>query len=310
MEPDVQLPPLAPLRAFEVAARHLSFTRAADELNLTQGAVSQQIKQLEQHLGFRLFARLPRKLELTEEGNQLAHVVRESLTTIGSAIDRLRAYQDKGPLTVSLIASYAANWLMPRLPKFHALHPDIDLRLHTDDRLANLRTDGVDVALRYGWGNYPGMDTRLLLRERIFPVCSPKLMNGPNAIRKVEDLAHAILLHDTDWRHDDTANGWPYFLKQFGVRRNDVTSGPGFNQSSLMVQAAIHGQGVALARSAIAELELDTGRLVRPLDIWLNSPFALYFVCLPERAEEPKIAAFRDWLMAESRIAAKRYGTL
>lgn len=306
----MQLPPLAPMRAFEVAARHLSFTKAADELHLTQGAISQQIKQLEQYLGFALFVRLPRRLELTEEGNQLAHVVRAALTDIGSTIDRLRAFQNKGALTVSLIASYATNWLMPRLPKFHALHPDIDLRLHTDDRLANLRTDGVDVALRYGWGSYRGMDTRLLLRERIFPVCSPKVMNGPNPIRKVEDLAHAILLHDIDWRNDETGNGWPYFLKQFGVERADVTSGPGFNQSSLMVQAAIHGQGVALARSAIAELELDTGRLVRPLDIWLDSKMALYFVCLPERSEEPKIAAFRDWLMAECEIAAKRYGTL
>ncbi|MGF1627120.1 MAG: transcriptional regulator GcvA [Alphaproteobacteria bacterium] len=306
----MQLPPLATMRAFEASARHLSFTRAAEELNLTQGAISQQIKQLELHLGFALFVRRTRKLELTAEGRQLAHVVREALTGIGSAIERLRADQDHGPLTVSMIPSLASQWLMPRLPKFHALYPDIDLRLHTDDRLANLRTDGVDIAVRLGWGNYPGMDTRLLMRERIFPVCSPQLMNGPNAIRRLEDLATAILLHDDDWRNDETANGWPFFLKTFGVKRADVSSGPGYNQSSLMVQAAIHGQGVALARSTLAEIELDTGRLVRPLDIWLDSPWSLYTVTLPERADRPKIAAFRDWIAAESRVAAKRYGTL
>lgn len=305
----MRLPPLAPLRAFEVAARHLSFTRAAEELNLTQGAVSQQIKQLEAHLGFPLFLRQPRKLVLTEEGSQLSHAVREALTGIGSAVDRLRAHQDQGPLTVSLIASFAAQWLMPRLPKFHALHPEIDLRLHTDDRLANFRSDGVDLAIRIGWGRYPGLDTRLLLRERVFPVCSPKLMEGPRAIHSIHDLAHAILLHDIDWREDETANGWGYFLKTFGVKRADVTSGPGFNQSALMVQAAIHGQGVALARSSLAELELESGRLVRPIAEWLDSPMAVYTVCLPERAEQPKIKAFRDWLIEEGRMSAEKYGT-
>jgi LysR family transcriptional regulator, glycine cleavage system transcriptional activator len=306
----MQLPPLAPLRAFEASARHLSFTRAADELSLTQGAISQQIKQLELHLGFPLFVRRTRRLELTEEGVQLAHVVREALTGIGTSIERLRAGQGHGPLTVSVLASFAAQWLMPRLPKFHAAHPDIDLRLHTDDKLANLRTDGVDIAIRLGFGSWAGLDVRLLMRERIFPVCSPQLMNSPNAIRSVQDLATAILLHDDDRRTDETANGWPFFLKKFGVKRADVTSGPGFNQSSLMVQAAIHGQGVALARSSLAEVELDTGRLVRPLDAWLDSPWAVYSVTLPERADQPKIAAFRDWIAAEAKVAAKRYGTL
>jgi LysR family glycine cleavage system transcriptional activator len=306
----MQLPPLGPLKAFEAAARHLSFTRAGEELNLTQGAVSQQIKQLETQLCFPLFLRQARRLQLTEEGSRLAHVVREALTDIASTIDRLRAGQDRGPLTVSVLASFAAQWLLPRLPKFQAAYPQIDIRLHTDDRLANLRTDGVDIAIRLGSGNWPGLDVRLLMRERIFPVCSPQLMNSPNAIRTVQDLATAILLHDADRRSDETANGWPYFLRKFGVKRADPTAGPGFSQASLMVQAAIHGQGVALARSSLAEIELDTGRLVRPLDIWLDSPWAVYSVTLPERADQPKIAAFRDWITAEARASAARYGTL
>lgn len=306
----MQLPPLSPLRAFEAAARHLSFTRAAEELHLTQGAISQQIRQLELHLGFPLFIRQARRLELTDEGSQLAHVVREALTDVASTIDRLRSHQGHGPLTVSVLGSFAAQWLLPRLPKLQAAHPEIDLRLHTDDRMANLRTDGVDIAIRLGWGNYPGYDVRLLMRERIFPVCSPQLMHGPRAIRSVHDLATAILLHDDDRRTDEVAAGWPFFLKKFGVKRPDATAGPGFNQSSLMVQSAIHGQGVALARSSLAESELDSGRLVRPLDIWLESPWAVYTVTLPERAAQPKIVAFRDWITAEAEASARRYGTL
>ncbi|MEZ5667118.1 MAG: transcriptional regulator GcvA [Alphaproteobacteria bacterium] len=296
----MQLPPLAPLRAFEAAARHLSFTRAATELNLTQGAISQQIKQLEQQLGFALFLRQTRRLALTEEGRQFANVVREALTSIGTAADGLRAGLGQGPLTVSVLASFAAQWLMVRLPRFHERHPEIDLRLHTDDRLANLRTDGVDLAVRFGWGNYPGLETRLLLRERLFPVCSPQLMAGPRAIRAIGDLAQAILLHDDDWRHDETSNGWPYFLKRFGVRRADPTTGPGYNQGALMVQAAIHGQGVALARSTLAAIELETGRLVRPLSVSIECPMSVYTVTLPERAALPKIVAFRDWIAAEA----------
>jgi LysR family glycine cleavage system transcriptional activator len=265
---------------------------------------------LEGHLGFPLFARLPRKLELTEEGRQFGGAVREALTGIGSAIERLRADQGHGPLTISTMASFAAQWLMPRMSRFHALHPEIDIRLHTNDKMANLRTDGVDIALRHGWGDYPGLDTRLLMHERIFPVCSPKLMQGPGAVRKVEDLAHCVLLHDDDWRHSNVSGSWPFFLKQFGVRRPDAHGGPGFNQGDLMVQAAIHGRGVALARSSLAEIELDTGRLVRPLDIWLDSPMSLYVCTLPERAEQPKIVALRDWVMAEAQAAARRYGTL
>ncbi len=300
------LPPLSSLRTFEVAARCLSFTRAAEELNITQGAVSQQIKQLEARLGYALFERRPRQLALTEEGDALASSVRAALAQITGTLEHLEQRRHRGPLTVSVLASFGAKWLLPRLSKFHEAHPDIDVRLQTDDAMANLRNDGVDIAIRFGRGNYPGMDVTTLVRDRVIAVCSPDLVRGPEAIRSVDDLAHCRLLHDDDWRGGNEFS-WTFWLDRFGITRTRDAGGNSFNRGDLMVQAAIIGRGVALTRCSLADEDLQAGRLVRPFPFSMPSPMAHYVVCLPERAHAPNIEAFRAWVVAEGARAAAHY---
>jgi LysR family transcriptional regulator, glycine cleavage system transcriptional activator len=295
-----RLPPLNALRCFEAAGRHLSFTRAADELHVTQAAISHQIRALEEWLGAPLFRRQPRRLLLTDAGQHYLRAVSAALDEIAAATDQARVQEQSASLTVSVLPSFAAKWLVPRLPSFQALHPGIDVYLSASNARADFRRDNVDVAIRHGKGPYPALYQRLLFGEEFFPVCSPELAVG---LVRPEDLARATLLHD---QHDDDGDpaadwpDWPAWLKAAGVTGMDATRGPLFSDAAMMIQAAMAGQGVALARTALVADDIAAGRLARPFALALPSDWAYWFLCEPAAAERPKIKAFREWLLAEA----------
>jgi LysR family transcriptional regulator, glycine cleavage system transcriptional activator len=294
-----RLPPLNALRAFEAAARHLSFTRAADELHVTQTAISHQIKGLEERLGVRLFRRLPRGLLLTEEAQRYLPPVRDAFDRIAAATAQLAAGSSSGSLTVSVLPSFAAKWLVPRLGRFRAAHPDLDLRISSSSQLVDFARDDVDVGIRMGRGNYPGLRVDRLFGESVVPVCSPELLSGPHPLRRPADLRHHVLLHDDDH------TGWQLWLELAGVEGVDARRGPILTDSAMVVQAAADGQGVALARSVLAAGDLAAGRLVRPFEVSLPHDLAYYLVSPEATAEQPKIRAFRAWVLAEAKEQAE-----
>jgi LysR family transcriptional regulator, glycine cleavage system transcriptional activator len=294
-----RLPPLNALRAFEAAARHLSFTRAAAELHVTQTAISHQIKALEERLGVRLFRRLPRGLLLTEAAQRLLPPVRDAFDQIALATERLAAGGAGATLTVSVLPSFAAKWLVPRLGRLRAAHPDLDLRISASSELVDFARDDVDVGIRMGSGVYPGLRVERLFGEALVPVCSPLLREGPHPLLRPEDLAHHVLLHDDDYA------GWELWLRLAGVPGVLARRGPVFTDSGMVVQAAAEGQGVALARRVLAAGDLAAGRLVQPFDVSIPHDLAYYLVCPEATAEQPKIAAFRSWLLAESQGEAR-----
>ncbi len=290
----VRLPPMNTLRAFEAAARHLSFTQAAEELHVTQAAVSHQIRTLEEALGVRLFRRLNRAIRLTEEGQQFVSEVRKALSHLATAMEKLAAPDAGGPLTVSVLPSFAAKWLVPRLGRFRERHPEIDVRVSPSIQLTDFQRDDVDLGVRYGKGRYEGLHSVRLMTEDIFPVCSPALLSGARALREPADLRHHTLLHD------DGYVDWAMWLLVAGVEDISPTQGPYFTDSALVIQAAVEGQGVALARGALAAGDLAAGRLIKPFDIAIPTEYAYYVVCPKATAQHPKIAAFRDWLLDEA----------
>ena len=294
------LPPLTTLRSFEAAARLASFSKAADELNVTHGAVSRAIRQLEDFLGKKLFLRRPRQVVLTPAGALYAARVRDALTMLANATLALSHEDARGELTVSSLDSFAAKWLVPRLYRFRRIHPDIDVRLMTVDRQVDFATEDVDIAVRFGEGKYPGLSTDLLLEEDVFPVCRPQFLEGPNALRTPADLRHVTLIHD------DYFVDWASWLQKAGVTNVDSRRGPVFLSSELAIQAAIQGEGVVLARSALVEDDLLAGRLVQPFDISLPGVWSYYIVCPVKHLERKRVAAFRDWLLSERAEAQKR----
>ena len=296
-----RLPPLNALRAYEAAARHLSFTKAAQELNVTQAAISHQVKALEERLGVTLFRRMNRALLLTDEGQSYLPAVREAFDMIDAATARLLAHERTGALVVSCMPSFGAAWLVRRLGHFRAAHPDIDVRLDPSVPLVDFGREDVDIAIRYGSGDWPGLAVDRLMTEDVVPVCSPEVLAGEHPLDTPDDLRHHTLLHDegqADWRN---------WLLAAGVEGVDPSRGVTYTDSSMVVQAAVAGQGVALARSALAADDLAAGRLVRAFDIRLPVEYAYYVVYPEAYAERPKVMAFRDWLLAE---AAREGGTL
>jgi LysR family glycine cleavage system transcriptional activator len=290
-----RLPPLIAVRYFEAAARHLSFTKAALELHVTHSAISHQIKALEEWLGVPLFRRLNRSLTLTEAGQAYARPVRESLEKLGEASRALRSREQTGNLTVSVIPSFAAKFLVPRLGSFRRAHPDIDVRISASERLVDFAREDVDVAIRYGRGNWPGLRVDWLVRESLFPVCSPKLLSGPVPLKSPADLPQHMLMHDSDWPE----SMWPRWLAIAGVEAVPLKPALSFNYSNLLIQAAIDGLGVALTQEALVRDDLASGRLVKPFDIDMPSEYAYYIVTPEAAAERAKVKAFREWLVAE-----------
>ena len=297
-----RLPSLNALRAFEAVGRHLSFTKAAEELHVTPAAVGHQVKVLEDYLGVQLFRRLTRAIALTDAGQDLFPGLRDGFIRIEQAIERLRGLEERGVLNVSATQSLMAKWLVPRLDRFHKAYPDIDLRIFSTGRLVDFARDDVDVAVRYGLGNWPGLRVDLLRTEEMFPVCSPALLEGPHPLRTPDDLRHHTLLHDALYKSifGDAAPDWSTWLKAAGVRDIDATHGTALSPWSMVIQAAIDGQGVALGGSVIVEADLADGRLVKPFALTIPVDYAYYIVCPETVAERPKVAAFRKWIMEEA----------
>jgi len=296
-----RLPPLNALKAFEAAARHESFTRAAQELCVTQGAVSQQVKALEAELGCRLFNREHRRLVITAAGRSYLSVVRDAFDQLALGTEALLQQHNAGVLTVSTSPNFASKWLVHRLGRFAEQHPSIDLRLSASLQHVDFAREDFDLAIRHGNGQWPDLHVTRLCVEELFPVCSPALARG---LRTPDDLKKQTLLH-IDERRD-----WGTWLEAAKTSGIDYARGPVFNQASMAIDAAVDGQGVALARSALAAWDLSANRLVRPFATALKLPYAYWIVCPKPTASLPKIAIFRDWLLAETTADARRIGSL
>lgn len=295
-----RLPPLNALRAFEAAARHLSFNAAAEELNVTPAAISHQVKALEADLGVQLFRRLNRAVRLTDAGQACLPGLRDGFERIAEAVARARQGNSVGPLTVTTSPAIAAKWLVPRLERFRDRYPAIDLRIDASMRIVDLVREDVHVGLRYGTGNYPGLHTELLVRTEVFPVCSPKLLKGRHPLRTPADLRHHTLIHDETTTYDPSGPDWAMWLRAAGVIDIDTNRGLRFNQVALALDAAIAGRGVTLARDVFAADDLAAGRLVRPFGKAMPVSFAIYVVIPPPLVAAPKVKAFRDWLFEEA----------
>jgi LysR family glycine cleavage system transcriptional activator len=294
-----RLPPLNALRAFEAAARHLNFSRAADELAVTPGAVSQQIQNLEDYVGAALFKRTPKGLLLTDAAQTALPALREAFDRLAEAASLLTAAVDGRRLTVSVAPSFAAKWLVPRLGKFEAAHPLVDVWLSAGMELADFASGEIDVAIRYGAGRYVGLEVQRLMSETVIAVASPDLLES-HPLNELTDLHGQVLLHDGSPDADDSCPDWPMWLAARGVKGVDGSRGPRFNQSSLVIEAAVGGRGVALAKRALAQADLDAGRLIAPFQIATAVDFAYYVVHPKAKGRLPQVKAFVAWVTAEA----------
>ncbi len=295
-------PPLNALRAFESAGRHLSFTKAAAELNVTPAAIGHQVKALEELLEVPLFRRLTRALRLTDAGQAALPTLRQGFDKLAQGVEQMRAQRESRTLTISVSPSFGAMWLVPRLERFRSRHPDIEIRIDGTDRRVDLARGDADVALRYGPGGYNGVRVDWLFGQVNTPVCSPALLSGEHPLRQPDDLRHHTLLH-IDWK--DAEASWRMWLLAAGLHDIDPTRGPRFTMENMAVQAAIDGHGVALVGDMLVADDLAAGRLVRPFDPSLSTPltFSYYLLSAKDSAEQPKVEAFRDWLLEEARAS-------
>jgi LysR family glycine cleavage system transcriptional activator len=306
-----RFPPLNALRAFEAAARLLSFKKAARELHVTPGAVSHQIKLLEEHLGVALFRRLTRALELTPEAQAMLPKVKEGLESLAQAVDRVRARRAIAALTVIAPPNFASRWLVPPLPRFTRAHPSLELHVASRSAMIDARENGSVPALpggadapvvmvRFGDGHYPGSRVDELFSALYVPVCSPKLLAGEHALREPADLRFHALLHDDTVVEEGVRPGWGDWLRSVGVEDVvDPARGPHFSDASLAVEAAIEGMGVALVLKPLVRAEIEAGRLAVPFDIAAPTSFAYYLVTPEANARNPHVEAFRAWLLEE-----------
>jgi LysR family glycine cleavage system transcriptional activator len=289
-----RLPPLNGLKAFEAAARYESFTRAAEELCVTQGAVSHQVKALVQQLGVKLFNRERQRLVITEAGRDYLAVLRDAFDRIALGTEQLVQRQTSGALTVSTSPDFAAKWLVHRLGRFAELHPEIDLRVSATLHHVEFAREDVDLAVRHGDGNWPGLEASRLCIEELFAVCSPQLLAGRAPVKKPEDLLKLPLLHLDDRKI------WARWLEAAGVARPELSQGPILNRASMVIDAAVDGQGVALARTTLAAWDLLNGRLVQPFPATLRTAKTYWIVCPKATSALPKIALFRNWMLTEA----------
>lgn len=299
----MHLPPIAALRALAVSARRLSFTKAADELNITQSAVSHQIRHIEEMWGIKLFERRARKLELTHAGKELSDIVSAFIEDLGATFEKLKAEDEHTALRVEVLPSLAVKWLVPRLQAFKEDHPEVDVWLSTrHNARPGLEHGDNDAVITLGDGNYPGYDSWKLMSDYVIPVARPKLIEEYGMPETPADLCKLPLL----LRHSGILSpGWEYWFDYAGVSSEiyepALRDGTRYPDTNMAIQAAFEGQGVALARSAHVWDDIETGRLQRLFDIHCPSDVSVYFVCRKERAERPALIAYRDWLIKEAR---------
>lgn len=289
-----RLPSLNALRAFEAGARHLSFTRAAEELSVTQTAISHQVRQLEARLGVRLFERRGRALKLTAQGQLLYPALARSFDAMAEAVNLVAAASSQQALTVSVTPTFGTRWLAQRLGRFWRQHPDVDLRLHHSVQLVDLRRDDVDVAVRFGRGDWPGVEAEKLIRAQATPLCSPALLKGKHALKTPADLRHHVLIHQKDYQE------WTEWLAAAGVRDVNSQRGPVIDDANAIIRATIEGDGVMIAVPQVMAPEIEAGRLVAPFVTKPDPAFAYYLVYLPEAMARADVRAFRDFLVQET----------
>jgi LysR family glycine cleavage system transcriptional activator len=310
----VRLPPLNALRAFETAARHLSFAIAAKELHVTPAAISHQVKGLEDYFGQRLFRRLKRGLELTRAGQVLLPRLSEGFVRLGDAVAELRSIEEEGTLAVSAAPSFATRWLAPRLHRFVRSNPELDVRINASTRLIDPGKDpsvsgdtvvgspveDADIVVRFGTGDYPGFRVDKLLNVTVTPMCSPRLLNNGQPLRVPADLEHQVLIHD-NVRYDDGRSLWDAWFAAAGLPDMDTSHGLRFSHALLALEAAADGMGVTMGMPVLAGTDLASGRLVAPLPLSLPLKFAYYIVSGSDTAERADVVAFRNWLFAEAK---------
>jgi LysR family transcriptional regulator, glycine cleavage system transcriptional activator len=290
------LPPLSALRAFEAVARRLSFSRAAEELHVTPGPVSQQIRSLEGLLGEGLFERTRRSVALTEVAARMLPDIQAGLEALSRAISSKPTASAASTLSISVAPSFASKWLLPRLADFSGRHPDIDLRISATVALADFRRDNVDLAIRLGRGNYPGVDADQLFGETLAPLCSPGLLKAKERLRRPDDLRKHRLLHDTSIPGESERPAWERWLNLAGAKQVSAERGTRFSLAELALQAAIDGAGVVLGRMVLAEGDLAAGRLIRPFSVMLPLDVSYFLVTPRGSARRQEIQCFRDWL--------------
>ncbi len=316
-----RLPPLNALRAFEAAARHRSFKNAARELHVTPGAVSHQVKGLEDHLGKPLFRRLTRALELTPQAVAMLPLVQEGLERLSDAVDKVRARSEGGALTVIAPPNFAARWLVPRLARFTVAHPNLELHLASRPSMidgpdedgqpplpSEARDDTPLAMIRFGDGRYPGTRVDEVFSATYVPICSPRLLQGEHALRSLADLRHHTLLHDDTVVEEDARPSWADWLHSVGLDDIDATRGPHFSDASLAFEAALEGMGVALAIKPLVRSEIEAGRLVVPFDIAAPASYAYYLVTPEAASGDGALGEFREWLLEEAATEKRSIG--
>lgn len=296
------IPGLQSLKAFEASARHLNFTRAAAELNVTPAAVSHQIKELEDAVGVSLFQRTSRHMQLTRQGQILKPAIADALEGLTRALQKLRQVENPTQVRVTASPSIAAKWLVPRIDRFLESVPGADVRIDVSSEPLDFDREDIDVAIRFGEGIYPGLVVEKLFHDTLFPVCSPELLKGAKPMKEPRDLLQFTLIH-LDWEAQGAVwPNWRMWMLAAGVKDFNDTRGLHFSQTSLAVQAAVDGHGVALGDSTLVADDLASGRLVKPFELSLRSPaqFAYHLITRRETAERPMTKAFRNWIIAEA----------
>jgi LysR family transcriptional regulator, glycine cleavage system transcriptional activator len=296
-------PGLRSLRAFEAAARHLSFTRAAEEMGVTPAAISHQIKEIEDQISVNLFTRTSRSMKLTKAGEILFESAKEALGALERSLVRAHRTQESKQLRVSASPSVAAKWLVPRLDQFMATVPGADVRVDVSAVTVDFTRDDIDVAIRFGLGKYPGLRADRLFQDQVFPVCNPRIITKDKPLKTPRDLLKHTLIH-LDWEAQGSPwPNWRMWMQASGIKDFDDNAGLHFGHTALTVQAAIDGMGVALGDSNLVADDLAAGRLVKPFELSLKAPanFAYWIIAPEETADVPMIKAFREWCLAQAR---------